>query len=84
MWVLRPRVRTKDAHQIEFFKRSRVDTELFMFEVTVREGTGDQRVLAFANYFANSSKSKMFLTFIPRCQGYTRGYDEGAADSGHC
>ena len=41
MRVLCPRLRTKDRYQIEFFKSSRVDTELFVFEVTVREGTGD-------------------------------------------
>ena len=57
MRVLCPRLRTKDRYQIEFFKSSRVDTELFVFEVTVREGTGDRRVSAFANYFANSSNS---------------------------
>ena len=56
MWVLCPRLRTQDGYQVEFFENSRVDTELFVFEVTVREGTGDQHVSVFANYFANSNK----------------------------
>ena len=36
MWVLCPSLGTKGVYQIRYFERSRVDIELFVFEVTVR------------------------------------------------